>query len=156
MQFGWGGARCGVCLRQGFCSAAGQAGEEGGGGAQGPGQLALRTHCYAAQLLTPNFRPQVEVTFPQKGNKKVVCQQGDPLGKVCSKAGVRLQERAVRHLPGAAERALRRQNLPGRDRAGRRDEEARDHARQPLTTESFDVSYARRDGARITRIFMSN
>ena len=31
------------------------------------------------------------MTFPQKGNKKVVCQQGDPLGKVCSKAGVRIK-----------------------------------------------------------------
>ena len=34
---------------------------------------------------------QVEVTFPQKGNKVVKAMQGDALGKVCQKAGVRVK-----------------------------------------------------------------
>merc|ERR1719171_2661353 len=34
---------------------------------------------------------QVEVTFPQKGNKVVKAMQGDALGAVCKKAGVRVQ-----------------------------------------------------------------
>ena len=34
---------------------------------------------------------QVEVTFPQKGNKVVKAMQGDPIGKVCQKAGVRVK-----------------------------------------------------------------
>lgn len=34
---------------------------------------------------------QVTVTFPQKGNKKVVCQQGTPIGTVAQKAGVRIK-----------------------------------------------------------------
>merc|ERR1719252_93892 len=34
---------------------------------------------------------QVEVTFPQKGNKKVLAKQGEPLGKVISRAGVRVK-----------------------------------------------------------------
>lgn len=34
---------------------------------------------------------QVEITFPQKGNKVVKAMQGDPLGKVCQKAGVKVK-----------------------------------------------------------------
>jgi len=34
---------------------------------------------------------QVEVTFPQKGNKKVVAKQGEPLGQVCNRAGVKVK-----------------------------------------------------------------
>ena len=34
---------------------------------------------------------QVEVTFPQKGGKVVKAMQGDPIGKVCQKAGVRVK-----------------------------------------------------------------
>jgi hypothetical protein len=34
---------------------------------------------------------QVEVTFPQKGNKVVLAQQGEPIGKVVSRAGMRVK-----------------------------------------------------------------
>lgn len=34
---------------------------------------------------------QVEVTFPQKGNKVVMAQQGEPIGKVVSRAGMRVK-----------------------------------------------------------------
>ena len=34
---------------------------------------------------------QVTVTFPQKGGKTVTCKQGEPLGKVISRAGVRVK-----------------------------------------------------------------
>ncbi|EOD16684.1 hypothetical protein EMIHUDRAFT_435876 [Emiliania huxleyi CCMP1516] len=34
---------------------------------------------------------QVEVTFPQKGNKVVYAQQGDNIGKVAAKAGLRIK-----------------------------------------------------------------
>lgn len=34
---------------------------------------------------------QVEVTFPQKGNKVVKAQQGEPLGKVISRGGLRVK-----------------------------------------------------------------
>ena len=33
----------------------------------------------------------VEVTFPQKGNKVVVAKQGQPIGQVISKAGLRVK-----------------------------------------------------------------
>eukprot|EP00310_Coccolithus_braarudii_P013436 CAMPEP_0183330938 /NCGR_PEP_ID=MMETSP0164_2-20130417/372_1 /TAXON_ID=221442 /ORGANISM="Coccolithus pelagicus ssp braarudi, Strain PLY182g" /LENGTH=150 /DNA_ID=CAMNT_0025499285 /DNA_START=30 /DNA_END=482 /DNA_ORIENTATION=- len=33
----------------------------------------------------------VEVTFPQKGNKVVKAMQGDAIGKVCQKAGMRIK-----------------------------------------------------------------
>jgi len=33
----------------------------------------------------------VEVTFPQKGNKVVIAKQGEPLGKVVSRAGLRVK-----------------------------------------------------------------
>ena len=33
----------------------------------------------------------VEVTFPQKGNKVVIAQQGEPIGKVVSRAGLRVK-----------------------------------------------------------------
>jgi len=33
----------------------------------------------------------VEVTFPQKGNKVVLAKQGEPLGKVISRAGLRVK-----------------------------------------------------------------
>ena len=39
----------------------------------------------------PTPKGQVEVTFPQKGNKVVTAMQGDPIGKVCQKAGVRVK-----------------------------------------------------------------
>ena len=84
----------------------------------------------------------VEVTFPQKGNKVIQAKQGEPLGKVVSRAGLRVKfdckvrrhvrstprarmahapalaaraEWAVRNLPGAAQRPRGRENLPGRD-----------------------------------------
>ena len=34
---------------------------------------------------------QVDVTFPQKGNKVVTAKQGEPLGKVISRAGLRVK-----------------------------------------------------------------
>ena len=34
---------------------------------------------------------QVEVTFPQKGGKVVKAMQGDAIGKVCQKAGVKIK-----------------------------------------------------------------
>merc|ERR1719326_2189525 len=34
---------------------------------------------------------QVEVTFPQKGNKKVIAKQGEPLGKVVQRGGLRVK-----------------------------------------------------------------
>ena len=34
---------------------------------------------------------QVEVTFPQKGNKVVKAMQGDAIGKVCQKAGIKVK-----------------------------------------------------------------
>lgn len=34
---------------------------------------------------------EVEVTFPQKGNKVVKAKQGEPLGAVCKRAGVRVK-----------------------------------------------------------------
>jgi hypothetical protein len=34
---------------------------------------------------------QVEVTFPQKGNKVVMAQQGEAIGKVVSRAGMRVK-----------------------------------------------------------------
>jgi len=33
----------------------------------------------------------VTVTFPQKGNKQVTAQQGEPIGAVCKRAGVRVK-----------------------------------------------------------------
>ena len=33
----------------------------------------------------------VEVTFPQKGNKMVIAKQGEPLGKVVQRAGLRVK-----------------------------------------------------------------
>ena len=34
---------------------------------------------------------QVEVTFPQKGNKVVIAKQGEPIGKVVQRAGMRVK-----------------------------------------------------------------
>ena len=34
---------------------------------------------------------QVEVSFPQKGGKVVIAKQGEPIGNVCKKAGVRVK-----------------------------------------------------------------
>uniref|UniRef100_A0A6U5JE48 2Fe-2S ferredoxin-type domain-containing protein n=1 Tax=Calcidiscus leptoporus TaxID=127549 RepID=A0A6U5JE48_9EUKA len=33
----------------------------------------------------------VEVTFPQKGNKVVAAKQGEPIGAVCKRAGMRIK-----------------------------------------------------------------
>ena len=33
----------------------------------------------------------VEITFPQKGNKKIIAKQGEPLGKVVQRAGLKVK-----------------------------------------------------------------
>ena len=33
----------------------------------------------------------MEVTFPQKGNKQVIAKQGEPIGKVVQRAGLRVK-----------------------------------------------------------------
>ena len=65
--------------------------------AVGRGRLKLRTVpvnaavsvASATGAATP--KGQVEVTFPQKGGKVVKAMQGDALGAVCKKAGVRIK-----------------------------------------------------------------
>jgi hypothetical protein len=55
--------------------------------------FARRQDKLAARRATGAAAPkgQVEVTFPQKGNKVVTAMQGDPIGKVCQKAGMRVK-----------------------------------------------------------------
>ena len=60
-------------------------------------QLAAR-QAKAAELP----KGSVEVTFPQKGNKVVIAKQGQPIGQVCQKAGLRVKfDCKVRAVPHA-------------------------------------------------------
>ena len=54
---------------------------------------ARRQEKLAARKATASTQPKgtVEVTFPQKGNKKVTAKQGEPLGKVIQRAGMRVK-----------------------------------------------------------------
>jgi hypothetical protein len=45
----------------------------------------------ARRASAPAQKGQVEVTFPQKGNKKIMAKQGEPLGKVISRGGLRIK-----------------------------------------------------------------
>jgi len=73
----------------------GGGGNKGGGGG---GQVSARDADFARRQEKLASRKQaavpkgeVEVTFPQKGNKVVKAKQGEPIGAVCKRAGVRVK-----------------------------------------------------------------
>jgi len=72
MQFGWGG---------------------GGGVSARDADFARRQDKLAARQAKAKEQPKgtVEITFPQKGNKKVTAKQGEPLGKVVARGGLRVK-----------------------------------------------------------------
>ena len=70
----------------------------GGGGGQGGGNardadLARRQGKLAERQAKAKEIPKgsVEVTFPQKGNKVVIAKQGEPLGKVIGRGGLKVK-----------------------------------------------------------------
>ena len=65
----------------------------GGGGNARDADLERRQGKLAARQQKAKEIPKgsVEVTFPQKGNKMVVAKQGEPLGKVIQRAGLRVK-----------------------------------------------------------------
>merc|ERR1719440_38741 len=71
----------------------GMFGGGGGGGDARDQDLARRQGKLAARQQKAKELPKgsVEVTFPQKGNKMVVAKQGEPLGKVIQRAGLRVK-----------------------------------------------------------------
>ena len=64
----------------------------GGGGNARDADLARRQDKLAARQQKAKELPKgsVEVSFPQKGNKVVIAKQGEPLGKVCQRGGLRV------------------------------------------------------------------
>jgi len=67
----------------------------GGGGAKSAQDkdFERRQDKLAARRATAATAPkgEVEVTFPQKNNKVVKAMQGEPIGKVCQRAGARIK-----------------------------------------------------------------
>ena len=65
----------------------------GGGGNARDADLERRQGKLAARQAKAKELPKgsVEVTFPQKGNKKVIAKQGEPLGKVVARGGLKVK-----------------------------------------------------------------
>jgi len=72
----------------------------GGGATKSTGGLSARDADFARRQDKLDARRKkgaelppgsVECTFPQKGNKVIIAKQGQPLGQVCQKAGLRVK-----------------------------------------------------------------